>query len=161
MDTFLEWLQNLPIFVTIAESPSVWGYATVLMLHTVGLGWLVGLNTVVNLRLLGVGKRVPLDVFESLFPLMWWGFWLNLVTGVILFCLDAVHKAHQWIFGVKLLSIALALVVLLRERHELARQRESRIGAEVELATARQYAWLSFALWAVATTTGRLMAYVG
>ena len=42
------------------------------MLHTVGLGWLVGLNTVVNLRLLGVGKCVPFATFERLFPMMWW-----------------------------------------------------------------------------------------
>jgi hypothetical protein len=67
MDAFLLWVQNLPVFVAIAESPSVWGYPTVLMLHTVGLGWLVGLNTVVNLRLLGEGRRVPFGVFESLF----------------------------------------------------------------------------------------------
>jgi hypothetical protein len=32
---------------------------------------------------------------------------LNLTTGVILFCLDAQHKAHQWIFWAKLASIAL------------------------------------------------------
>jgi hypothetical protein len=59
MSAFLFWIQRLPVFVSIAESDSVWAYPTVLMLHTVGLGWLVGLNTVVNLRLLGVGKRVP------------------------------------------------------------------------------------------------------
>jgi hypothetical protein len=54
MSAFLLWIQHLPVFTGIAESESVWAYPTVLMLHTVGLGWLVGLNTVVNLRLLGV-----------------------------------------------------------------------------------------------------------
>jgi hypothetical protein len=32
---------------------------------------------------------VPLGSFEKWFPMMWWGFWLNLTTGIILFCLDA------------------------------------------------------------------------
>jgi hypothetical protein len=69
MSSVLLWIQNLPVFVSIAESSSVWAYPTVLMLHTVGLGWLVGLNTVVNLRLLGVGKRVPFATFEKFFVL--------------------------------------------------------------------------------------------
>jgi hypothetical protein len=48
MTPALLWIQHLPVFDSIAESDSVWAYPTVLMLHTVGLGWLVGLNTVVN-----------------------------------------------------------------------------------------------------------------
>jgi len=117
MTPVLLWIQHLPVFVSIAEADSVWAYPTVLMLHTVGLGWLVGLNTVVNLRLLGVGKRVPFGSFEKLFPMMWWGFWLNLATGIILFCLDADHKAHQWIFYAKLGSVVLAMFLLTAERN--------------------------------------------
>jgi hypothetical protein len=64
MTPALLWIQHLPVFVSIAESDSVWAYPTVLMLHTVGLGWLVGLNTVVNLRLLGVGKRAVCKLRE-------------------------------------------------------------------------------------------------
>jgi hypothetical protein len=160
MDTFLAWLQNLPVFVTIAESATIWGYPTVLMLHTVGLGWLVGLNTVVNLRLLGVGKRVPLETFESLFPMMWWGFWLNLWTGVILFCLDAGHKAHQWVFWAKIVAIALALVTLQGERNYLFRSGEFP-GGDLVSAKGKRYAWASLTLWWIATATGRLTAYIG
>jgi hypothetical protein len=158
MDDFLTWVQNLPAFVAIAESPSVWGYPTVLMLHTVGLGWLVGLNTVVNLRMLGVGRRVPIAELEPLFPMMWWGFWLNLGTGIILFCLDATHKAHQWIFWVKLLSIAVALVVLQRERRFLFHG-SAGPADDVISTTGRRFAWGSSILWVIATATGRLMAY--
>ena len=158
MDSFLTWLQNLPVFVTIAESPSVWGYPTVLMLHTVGLGWLVGLNTVVNLRVLGVGARVPLDELRPLFRLMWFGFALNLATGVILFCLDATHKAHQWVFWAKIVSIVLALGVLQREKH-LFFDHDVEHGALP--AAAKRWAWVSIGLWLVATATGRLTAYIG
>jgi hypothetical protein len=120
----------------------------------------VGLNTVVNLRLLGVAKRVPFETFEELFPMMWWGFWLNLVTGVILFCLDAQHKTHQWIFWAKLLSIALALVTLQRQRDYLFRSGEFP-GTDPVPAKGKRYAWTSLVLWWMATATGRLMAYVG
>ena len=128
------------------------------MLHTVGLGWLVGLNTVVNLRLLGVGKRVPFGSFEKLFPMMWWGFWLNLATGIILFCLDADHKGHQWIFYAKLGSVVLAMYVLTVERNYI---RSDDFQESDTAAKARRYAWASLSLWWIATATGRLMAYVG
>ena len=152
MDNALSWIQNLPVFVSIAESTSPWAYPTVLMLHTVGLGWLVGLNTVVNLRLLGVGKRVPFATFEKLFPMMWWGFWLNLTTGIILFCLDAQHKGHQWIFYLKLASIFVEMFLLQAERNCMFRN-----GAfptvDPAPAQARRYAWASIGLWWIA---GRL-----
>ena len=160
MSSVLLWIQNLPVFVSIAESSSVWAYPTVLMLHTVGLGWLVGLNTVVNLRLLGVGKRVPFATFEKLFPMMWWGFWLNLATGVVLFCLDANHKGHQWVFGVKIGSIILAMFLLQGERSYMFRSGEFPKVDPVP-SKGKRYAWASLAMWWVATATGRLMAYVG
>ena len=160
MNDVLLWIQNQPVFVGIAESSSVWAYPTVLMLHTAGLGWLVGLNTVVNLRLLGVGKRVPFATFEQLFPMMWWGFWLNLATGVVLFCLDANHKGHQWIFAVKLGSIAAAMFVLQTERSYMFRSGQFPV-ADPAPPKARRFAIASLALWWLATATGRLMAYVG
>jgi len=160
MSAFYVWLQNLPVFTSIAESPSVWAYPTVLMLHTVGLGWLVGLNTVVNLRMLGVGRKVPFATFEALFPMMWWGFWLNLATGIILFCLDANHKGHQWIFWFKLAAIAVALVVLQRERNYLYRDGEFG-GVDPVPAKGKRYAWTSLTLWWLATAAGRLTAYIG
>jgi len=160
MDDFFAWIQQLPVVAAIAESPSQWAYPTVLMLHTVGLGWLVGLNTVVNLRLLGVGKRVPFAMLERLFPMMWWGFWLNLATGVILFCLDATHKGHQWIFGVKLGTVALAMFVLQSERWYMVRSGQLPAADPVP-PKGRRYALASLALWWLATATGRLMAYVG
>ena len=67
---FLEWLQHLPIFVTIAESGSIWGYPTILVLHTIGFALVVGSALVVNARLLGLGRLAPLSAFGLLFPIM-------------------------------------------------------------------------------------------
>jgi hypothetical protein len=160
MHDLLLWYQNLPPMVAIAEGETVWAYPTILMLHTVGLGWLVGLNTVVALRLLGVGRSVPLDVFQELFPKMWWGFWLNLVTGVVLFSIDADHKAYQWVYWVKLTAVTLAMVNLVRTRQYIEAQSSSRAQATGSDG-GRGFAWVALVLWAVATTAGRMMAYVG
>ena len=41
------WLENSAIGVWTRESPSIWAYPTVLTLHTIGLGMLVGANAII------------------------------------------------------------------------------------------------------------------
>src|SRR5688500_9824619 len=77
--TFSTWLR---------ESPSIWAYPTILTLHTVGLGVLVGANWMVDLRVLGLARAIPGAVLSKAFPVMWAGFWLNAVTGALLFAGD-------------------------------------------------------------------------
>jgi hypothetical protein len=84
----------------------------------------------------------------------------NLATGIILFCLDADHKAHQWIFGVKIGSIVLAMYLLQSERYYMFRSGECPSVDPVP-SKGKRYAWASLGLWWIATATGRLMAYVG
>ena len=83
---------------------------------------------------------------------------MNLATGIILFCLDADHKGHQWIFYAKLGSVVLAMYVLTAERNYI-RSDDFRKGDTA--AKARRDTWAPLSLWGIATATGRLMAYVG
>ena len=136
------------------ESPSIWAYPTILTLHTFGLGVVVGANTVVNFRLLGYGDGIPLSGLRSLFPIMWWAFALNFITGILLFMADATHKSGQWIFYVKLGLIALALVTTRRAGTILAAN-EYGGGSR-----GKSLAWVSLLLWTGAIISGRLMAYI-
>ena len=43
------------------ESPSVWAFPTILTLHTTGMGILVGASWLLDLRLLGINRNVPLS----------------------------------------------------------------------------------------------------
>lgn len=141
----------------LRESTSVWAYPTVLMLHTVGLALLVGLNVAFDLRLLGAGRGVPLDALETWFPVMWIGFWLNTVTGLLLFATDPIRLGTTTIFMSKLAIVlaGVALIVLLR-RTVYGR----RAAAPAVTGRARLYAVLSLLIWAAAIATGRFMAYV-
>ena len=86
----LQWIQDLPISVAIAESESIWwGYAWWLFIHAVGMGLTAGLGFVVCLRLLGVGRQIPVSSLRVLFRVFWIGFYLNLLSGTILFMTDA------------------------------------------------------------------------
>src|SRR5690242_180916 len=96
----------------LRESGSIWAYPTVLTLHTIGLGVLVGGHWVISLRLLGQGRDVPLATFAGLFKYMWGGFWINLITGVLLLGADATTKATQTVFFVKMAFVIAGVVLV-------------------------------------------------
>ena len=60
------------------ESPSVWAFPTILTLHTIGLGILVGASWLLDLRLLGFSRNTPLSAFRWVFPAIGFGLVLNL-----------------------------------------------------------------------------------
>jgi hypothetical protein len=88
---------------------------------------------------------------------MWIGFFINASTGIALFISEADDKGMRWVFWVKLLSIALALVVTSRLRRAVF---GGGVAADVAPPRARSLAKASLLLWMVAITAGRLMAYV-
>lgn len=153
MADFLASLEGSGLATWVREAPTVWAYPLVLTLHTFGLGVVVGVNTVVDLRLLGFGRNLPLASLRPSFPIAWWAFALNAITGVLLFITDATHKAHQTVFGVKLGLIALAFVAMLRLRRIVY---EAPDGPD----EAKGLAVASMLLWIGAIVAGRLMAYL-
>ena len=166
---FLAWLSSSAVGEWV--SGSTWVYPGLLFAHTLGLGVLVGLNSAIGLRLLGCAPRVPVEAMEPLFPYMWAGFWVNAVSGSVLFVADAPKKAANPSFIVKLVLIALAVVVmraLKRHAFEIAPNpsnlsnpsNPSNPSKDVVVSgRAKMLAALSLLLWAGAITAGRLMAY--
>lgn len=153
------WLQGTAVAVWTRESPSIWAYPTVLMLHTVGLGVLVGANAVIDFRLLGFAPRLPISSLAPLYRFMWAGLAVNATTGALLFASDATTKARQPIFYVKLTLIALALAATAMIRRAVERGRASG-DADLSARPGRRLAALSLLLWAGAIAAGRLMAYL-
>jgi hypothetical protein len=159
MTELARWLEGSALGVWTRESPSIWAYPTVLTLHTVGLGMLVGANAVIDFRLLGFAPRLPIPSLDPLYRFMSAGFAINAVTGVMLFASDATAKARQPVFYIKLALIALALVTTAVIRRTVAGAPALR-GGETRPEPGRRLAALSLLLWAGAITAGRLMAYL-
>lgn len=137
----------------VRESPSIWAYATILTLHSIGLGIVVGVSVIVDLRLLGRARALDTVDLSRLFPVIWWGFAVNALTGVLLFAADATRKGTQPVFLVKLACIGLALGVTLRTRSLMA-------VAAPAAASHKAWAVASLLLWFGAIAAGRLMAYL-
>jgi len=156
MDLFT-WLEGSALSIWVREAPTIWAFATIITLHTFGMGVLVGASTVLDLRLLGIGRTIPLAPLRTLFPVMWAGFWLNLVTGSVLFAADASSRGTQWLFFVKLLFVATGVAtMILIKRHVY----DANADPVVVSGTTRGLAALSLLVWVAAVTTGRLLAYV-
>src|SRR5437870_13908862 len=103
----------------LLSSNSIWAYPTVLTLHTFGMMVLVGAALLIDLRLLGFGRGIPLQSMDRLFRVMWVAFALNAVTGTMLFVADASKRAPSLIFWTKLAFVAVGLVmaVMIRRRN--------------------------------------------
>lgn len=143
-------IEQTGIATWIRESGVLYGYPLVLFLHTFGLSTLVGLNSAINLRLLGVASAIPLASLERLFSLMWAGFAVTAATGILLFMAGATRHAANPAFFVKLLFVLVAGAALALTWNRVFRLQQS----------GRALAAVSLACWLGALTAGRLMAYI-
>ena len=155
---FLSSIENSGFSTWLRESGSIWAYPTVLTLHTIGLGVLVGGHWVISLRLLGQGVDVPLSTFEGLFKYMWAGFWINLLTGVMLLAADATTKSTQTVFFVKMAFVVAGVVLLTVMRRRVYPNGGAVVAVQVP-PSGRSLAWSSIGIWCAAIVAGRLMAY--
>jgi hypothetical protein len=154
----LESIENSGFATWVRETPSVLGYSTVLALHTFGMSFLVGLTAMIALRTLGFARGLPLAPMERFFPLIIIGFWVNALTGVVLTMLAARSFFSNPDFYIKLTAIAGAIVSLQRLRASLF-GRAAPIDTAPAPMKARIEAVAMLAFWAVAVTSGRLIAY--
>ena len=157
MTELLQALEASAFSTWLRESPSIWAYPTILTLHTVGLGVLVGTNWMVDLRVLGFARALPASVLSRAFPMMWAGFWLNAVTGALLFAGDPTTKGTTAVFMWKLVMVAVGVALMIALKRKLYGRE-----AEADTATAgvKAIAATSLVLWIAAIGAGRWMAYV-
>ncbi len=156
---FLTWVEGTAFAVWVRESSSLWAYPTILFLHTVGLGFVVGLSAAIDLRILGFARRIPLAPMEKFYRVMWAAFWINALSGTALLIADATTKLINPVFYIKMAFIFLAVVNMVLIRRRVFRDPSLDLhpigGAAKALAVA------SLVFWAGAITAGRLMAYFG
>ena len=157
MKEFLESIQYSEFGLWVAGGDTIFAFPMFLVLHTVGLGIVVGVSAIVSFRVLGVARNLPLADLRGAFRIIWWGFALNATTGVVLFIAAAADKAYQKIFYVKLALIVLALLTMSRIRHRVFSDTAALAGALPR--NAKTLAVASLLLWMGAIVAGRLMAY--
>jgi hypothetical protein len=141
---FLTWLESSAVSTWVNSSDSVFAYPMVLFVHTVGLTLLVGINLAVNLRTIGFASQIPAGGLQKLYPVMWTGLALSVISGALLLTAKATTMGVNPAFWVKMACVVAAVAIVFG------------VGARN-----RALAVLSILLWFGAITAGRFMAYIG
>ena len=112
-------IERSALGVWMRESPSVLAFPFVLYLHTLGLAMLAGLNVGLDCWLLG-RRTVPSIRLANVYRIMWLGFGINFVSGLMLLAAYPAKALTNWVFFVKMGLVVLAMWVLERLKGELA-----------------------------------------
>ena len=154
---FLQAIEDTGFSTWLRESESPFAFYFILLIHTFGLALLVGANAVVDLRLLGVARAIPLAPLQRLFRVMWIGFAMNAVTGILLVLAYPTKSLTNPDFYIKLALIGLAIWVMQKLNTQVFQ--DSSLSEADMIAKGASLAKYSLFLWFGAITAGRLLAY--
>lgn len=155
---FLAWLETTAIANAIRSS--IWLYPALETAHYIGIACLVGGIMLIDLRLLGVGKSLPMGTMLKLLPWVWVGFIINAVSGTLIFIYGATAFGLNVSFWVKMTLMALAGLNALIFTLAAHRSSEQWVASGQVPLPVKSIATLSFLLWIAVVTTGRWMAYI-
>jgi hypothetical protein len=159
MMDILKAIENAGFSRWVVESSSVFAFPSILLLHTIGMGVVVGICAGIDLRILGYAPAMPLAPLERFMPLFWVAFWVNTATGIVMLAADATTKAINPDFYVKMAFVFLAVINLQILRKRVFR--DPLIDKAPFSTNAKMLAILNLIFWLGAITAGRLLAYVG
>ncbi|MCZ2498846.1 hypothetical protein GN316_18945 [Xylophilus sp. Kf1] len=150
----MAWLAALPPAGFLRSS--AWAYPLAEVVHLVGLALLVGSLFVVDLRLMGAGRALPLHALMR-FVLPWTLASLLLIvpSGLLLFIAHAPELAANAAFRIKLALLVLAALNAWWFHRSFAAGAD-----EKSMARGRSAAGISLTLWLAIVAAGRLIAYV-
>jgi hypothetical protein len=151
----LQWIKDLPIGAAVRQSR--WLFALGETLHFIGLCLMVGGLLIVDLRLLGYIRRIPMRAALAFLPFVIVGFLINLATGTEFFMTDPFMYWPNPAFKLKMFMVLLggvnALVFTVMEhRHVLVLGKD-----ECASPLARVTAGGSLAIWFCVILLGRLL----
>jgi hypothetical protein len=154
------WLEASTLGHLMRES-GPWTYGIVNLTHILGIATLFGAVLVLDLRLLGLWRHVPLAALtDTAAPLAAAGFAIAATTGVGLFATKATEYVGNPFVYARFPAIAIGFInAALIRRSAAWRALHAR---DLSPAEDRQLAWMggvSLLSWLTAITAGRMIAY--
>ncbi|HJR56094.1 MAG TPA: DUF6644 family protein [Rhizomicrobium sp.] len=156
----MAWLEASPLGQLMRET-GVWTYAIVNLFHIIAIAALFGAICVLDLRLLGVWRSIPLGMISRpAVNVAGTGFALAVLTGVPMLATKAVEYADNPFLLPKFFFIALALANL-AALHLSTAWREHRVRelTQPEMKRLSVMGAASLVFWLGVITNGRLIGY--
>ena len=160
VEAFAKWIQGTTLSWFVSGLP--WTWAVCETLHFLGMALLIGVVGLLDARMLGLFKQLPVGPLERLVPWGVAGFVINAVTGFLFFAGAPGQYIHNIAFGYKMLFVAVAGVnVGLFYVSGLSR-RVDRLGpGEDAPLAAKLVAASSLFLWFGVLFWGRMLPFIG
>jgi hypothetical protein len=160
LDSLSAWLKGTWLSSSIIHSRWIWPASETV--HFIGLALLAGSVGLLDLRLLGLAKRVPI---RPLHRLLFWGllgFAMNVVTGLVFFIGAPSQYVHNVSFWLKMLLMFLAglnallfyVTGIFRGAERVGPGEDAPFGAKVIAA-------MSLILWIGVMYFGRMLPFLG
>ena len=157
MNTF-EWLEISDLAEWVGGS--VVGYPLMLVSHAIGLAFVVGIFSVLNMRILGLFNGISFVAFVPLIKLAWAGFVLNFISGCALFTAQATVFIDSTPFLIKIASIFLAGINAAFMQNAIKLNADRWDKGTTVTGSVRFMAIASLLLWSTAVVAGRMIAYL-
>ncbi len=159
MDAVLDWMMTT--WVNSVVIGYAWSWPTLESLHFLALCTLMGSLLVMDLRLIGFQRMIPLSAVHSLMPVAIVSFVVNLITGIGFVFGDPHNYTSNPTFWWKMIFIVLAglnfLLYYVRVEPTLVR-----LGPNAPTpALAKMVGVLSLTFWFGVLAAGRLLPYLG
>lgn len=160
MYDFLAWLEGSALGSSI-RGAGAWSYGLINLVHILGLSTLFGAVLVLDLRLLGCWRRVPLALLaRPTVPLAAAGFCVAALSGICLLSTNATDYDGNPFLLIKFPAIALGLAnVVALTRLQAWKERAAREPTQRESAQLAAAGGISLACWLTAVGAGRLIGY--
>ena len=155
--TIFKAIEETGLSVWIREANSYFSFWLILSMHAIGMGLLVGASVLIGLRILGFAPDLPLAPLERFYRFLWVGFWIQVVSGILLLIAYPTKALTNPLFYVKLTLIGLAMTSMQMLRSRVFA--DSGLNEATMMTRGRNLAIWALVLWVAAVTAGRLLAY--
>jgi hypothetical protein len=155
----LVWIHDSPLGVVMRDV--TWLFPTFQAIHLVGMTLLVGVIGVIDLRILGFAKGLPVAALHRLIPLALAGFAVNVVTGLGFFASEPYSFAVVWAFRIKMLLLLLAGLNALWFSISISPHVHGWVGGVDASRLAKVLSLLSLMFWVCIVFAGRFIAFEG
>ena len=157
MNDVLAWMETSWVGNFIRDF--AWAFPTLETLHFMGLCVLFGTLMVIDLRLLGIARFIPMGPAMSFIPITIGAFCVNLLTGIGFLCTDPFRYYPNIAFRIKMVLILLAgLNALWFQFVETPELKALKEGMPTSFRV-KFVAGLSLVLWVSVIVMGRMMPY--
>ena len=154
-----DWIRSTAVSHWVNGGPWVW--PALETLHFTGLCVLIGGLIVMDLRLIGYRRDLPLRTVHKIMPLVFIGFGINLVTGTLFFIGNPHRYIVNYAFQVKVVLLLLAGLNALAFRLFVSPRMRSWAEETPSPAVAKIMGCASLALWFGVGIHGRLITFFG